>query len=733
MAGFKSDRDGFLVGRPVSEDAAARVLRAIKGDTGQILSALRGRPASVARSAAQADGRAVSQPSYRAEMAASPAYSRATVSPRPRDSLGRFVSVNAMASSAAEAAHSMARTLEKQRVDAKADARMRGDDGRFGRGNGVSAGVAAGFGGAISGAEQIDPLVGAANEVRSAYSAVKDVVTPLGRAFGFSPAVDDQVGLLRRMWRTLRDIRKDGQVASNSALSRLRGIKPAGASGGSFGLLGAALPMLLRMFSGGAGALGMIKGFAGAAGGALGGLLKGGGKALLSVGKRLPLIGNLISLVAGLGRDADIGSDDSLTDGQKRSARWSNAAGVGGSVIGTAIGGLIGSLAGPIGTVVGAIIGGWLGGEGGAMLGEPFMKVYDYISSIDIAGSVSRAWDGLVDRVYSIFEPAKAAIDAFVRRVSSLPGAEIVTNAANAVREAVVNTARNIKDSAVSAAGKTWSDLKSGAARAVGWMSEKYESGGRGAATVSTGKGDAGGASYGTHQLSSKRGALQSFLSSSGYGQQFAGMKPGTPEFTAKWEQVAESDPSFAGAQHDFIKRTHFEPQMDALKKSGIDLSGRGEAVREAVWSTSVQFGGPSDLIRKALAGKDVSSLTNQQIVSAIQDYKIANNETLFRSSSEAVRKGTLSRAVSEKGALLATAAKEPAAVPVARAIAKAPAMPRPAIAAPAPQPEPQASRVNSSRAPAPQAQVMPAGQDVADRTIAHIVTGGIGAPAIGR
>src|SRR5262249_46471025 len=40
----------------------------------------------------------------------------------------------------------------------------------------------------------------------------------------------------------------------------------------------------------------------------------------------------------------------------------------------------------------------------------------------------------------------------------------------------------------------------------LGSLSEKYESGGRGPGTVSTGKGDLGGVSYGTYQLSSKVG-----------------------------------------------------------------------------------------------------------------------------------------------------------------------------------------------------------------------------------
>ena len=80
----------------------------------------------------------------------------------------------------------------------------------------------------------------------------------------------------------------------------------------------------------------------------------------------------------------------------------------------------------------------------------------------------------------------------------------------------------------------------------------------------------------------------------------------GSPEFNAKWKQIAASDPSFGTAQHDFIKSTHFDPQMAMLGKSGIDLSKRGAAVQDAVWSTSVQFGGQTSLIKSALAGKEL-------------------------------------------------------------------------------------------------------------------------------
>jgi hypothetical protein len=198
--------------------------------------------------------------------------------------------------------------------------------------------------------------------------------------------------------------------------------------------------------------------------------------------------------------------------------------------------------------------------------------------------------------------------------------------------------------------------------KAVGAVSQKYESGKSGAGTVSTGKGDFGGASYGTYQLASSGGGkstLNKFLNSSGYAKEFQGLTAGSKEFNEKWKEIASKDEKFGDAQHEFIKQSHFDPQMEKLQKSGIDLSKSGRAVQEAVWSTSVQFGGSTGLIEKALAGKDASKMSDADIVSAIQDYKIANNDKLFKSSSGKVKEGTLSRASKEKADLLQVAASK--------------------------------------------------------------------------
>lgn len=194
----------------------------------------------------------------------------------------------------------------------------------------------------------------------------------------------------------------------------------------------------------------------------------------------------------------------------------------------------------------------------------------------------------------------------------------------------------------------------------LGKTSEKYEVGNGGAATVSSGKGDFGGVSYGRWQLSSKTGTCASFVKLMGYSNYFGTTVPGTSKFTELWKKAAIQFPDFGEKQHEFIRLTHYNTQLTHLKKNGVDLLKRGCAVQDAIWSTSVQFGGNTNLIIKALSNKNIEEMGDVEIVSAIQDYKIANNNALFKSSSSAVKESTLNRAKNEKNDLIKLAKNEP-------------------------------------------------------------------------
>ena len=157
----------------------------------------------------------------------------------------------------------------------------------------------------------------------------------------------------------------------------------------------------------------------------------------------------------------------------------------------------------------------------------------------------------------------------------------------------------------------------------LGKLSEKYESGGRGPGTVSTGKGDPGGVSYGTYQLASKVGRADAFVKKY-YPKEFAGLAGGTPEFTAKWKELAAKDSKALHAnEHAYIKETHYDPQVKKLAKDLVlDVAKRSAAFRDVVWSVAVQHGPNTDVIVTALkpllAKKKLDELTDEEIIRAV-------------------------------------------------------------------------------------------------------------------
>lgn len=143
----------------------------------------------------------------------------------------------------------------------------------------------------------------------------------------------------------------------------------------------------------------------------------------------------------------------------------------------------------------------------------------------------------------------------------------------------------------------------------LGSLSEVYESGNRGPGTVSGGTNDPGGVSYGVYQLSSRAGTLSAFMRNEGarWANEFVGLTPGSRAFSNRWQSAASREPqAFREAQHAFIERTHYQPAVDTVQtRTGLDLNTRHNAVRDAVWSVSVQHAGASTILRDAVARTD--------------------------------------------------------------------------------------------------------------------------------
>jgi hypothetical protein len=139
--------------------------------------------------------------------------------------------------------------------------------------------------------------------------------------------------------------------------------------------------------------------------------------------------------------------------------------------------------------------------------------------------------------------------------------------------------------------------------------------------------------SYGSYQLASRKGSIAKFLAGEGakWANEFKGLDPTVSggEFAKKWKEIAARSPiEFDDAQHQFIQRTHYEPVIAAVKKqTGLELSGRSNAVKDVVWSTAVQHGGAQHIITSGVKSVNLEKTDpkfDQALIDAI--YKSRSN-----------------------------------------------------------------------------------------------------------
>lgn len=722
MSGLQHDSEGFLTGGIAKVDKGAisrllSVMSSVKGDVTAIRKALEGGVASPKRS-----GNANASPSIRKIAGQSPtAFAGAQ-----RDAKGRFVSGSSR-QSPNSAADSLATKQQAAVVSASsrlAKAIEREKDGRFkskdGESNNDGGGEKAGFwsrlkdsfsglggdgidaSGVGDAAAQIDPAAAAAGEVASAVAPIARMGGGLFRFFKGDKQEKAEEKVAKKVhvpW--YKKLHKALEYMDQRSVGGV--VKDAGSGIGGW-LAGAA---------GGGTLMGFARKGIGRAIGGLGRVFGGIGRAAPLLAKLSLPITTMFSAVKSFGTSTEdfakrMGVDLNGSFLQDLGVRFAGTLGDLGNTLTFGLAEKFGSLISPI-------------------LGDTFEaigKKWDEVAGgwTALTGDIGKKWDEITAAIGDKFGIVKdAVVETYdqARDVASRGIETVVEGGKSVYNKSVDATSRGIEATANAAASaKDW---------VLGKTSSVFESGKSGAATVSTGRGDHGGASYGTYQLSSSQGTLKKFLNSSKYGEQFQGLTPGSKEFNDKWKSIAASDDQFGNAQHDFIQNTHYKPQMEKLAASGIDLSKRGSAVQDAVWSTSVQFGGKTGLIEKALGGKDVSKMSDTDITNAIQDYKIANNDKLFSSSSANVRAGTMNRAVKEKAALAALSQ----APTVAQTESLPSAAPSTANQVIPPPPPPMIASNATDKGKAPQApQLIPDNmitQNLSDRSAAQVVTGGIG------
>ena len=220
---------------------------------------------------------------------------------------------------------------------------------------GMTQAIRNGFLQANSDGQHLDPSVDALYEV-------KNLLSPVGRVAALT---------LRPLGALFKSKKRNEPLSREEEKHNKKEIK--------------LLERIARMGGGGGGLLG---GLLGRGGGFLGKLFKGGGK-LLKFGKGIPLVGALLTAMSFSGWSGKSTKEKGSTVG----------AGVGGIA-----GGAIGSLLGPVGTIVGASVGAWVGDKLGGVV-APYFKVWtDSLVKADIPAMLSKAWDGFISLIKKAFE-----------------------------------------------------------------------------------------------------------------------------------------------------------------------------------------------------------------------------------------------------------------------------------------------------------------------------------------
>ena len=204
-----------------------------------------------------------------------------------------------------------------------------------------------------------------------------------------------------------------------------------------------------------------------------------------------------------------------------------------------------------------------------------------------------------------------------------------------------------------------WTLTNPGDGWTLGTLSSRFETGGRGIGTVSSGAGDAGGVSYGSYQMTSQPsgGTVARFIGAAEFPwrDRFAGLVPGTPDFTAQWKALAAEAPeAFFDAQHAFVQRTHYLPLMQRIASDDhLDVSSRSRALQDVVWSTAVQHGPGTPVIHRAMQqlGQplDLSDAKlDRSLITAVYAERgkrgSDGNLVYFRNNSKAVQDGVARR-----------------------------------------------------------------------------------------
>ncbi len=194
----------------------------------------------------------------------------------------------------------------------------------------------------------------------------------------------------------------------------------------------------------------------------------------------------------------------------------------------------------------------------------------------------------------------------------------------------------------------------------LGSLSARFESG-RDIAAI--GYDRVGGTSYGKYQIASKPGSMDNFIQFlDKEAPDLAGeLRAAGPANTGSrkgrmpeaWKAIAAREPErFTNLQEDFIRESHYEPALEAVRAAGFNTDDFSPALKEVLWSTSVQHGPASaaKIFIRAAEKADPAKIREKDLIKGVY----AGRAGQFGSSTEAVRAAVHNRLRQEQHMALA-------------------------------------------------------------------------------
>ena len=580
---------------------------------------------------------------------------------------------------------------------------------------------------AVSGFHDVDPTIKAFHEVAEPLKRGYDIFTGgsgesketrwLHKLFDKSVAFFKQQRTFNKAQKKIEE-----QIESNTE-------NAGGSGGGGSSFLGGAISSLLGKFlpwiAGGIGALG-----AGGAMEAMGKIRKMGlnglgklGKGAKGLFKRIPLLG---ALLGSLGAASDVygaETDDKLSRRQKNQAEGKAVGGAGGTIGGMMGGAALGSFFGPVGAVVGGILGSFLGDQAGQIIGEKVVGWIDDLSKADIPGKIISAWESVTGIIKTgweklekgwgeFVEKAKAGWDAFTglfnTAYTALKALPVIGPAVQAAEDAAKKLAESAKELAAKAieTGKQAVEATVDAAKKGVEWAEKNTTVGKAAYAAAKAIGKSRVFEMLTGESETREGGTRSWRNNN----------PGNLEYNENTKKMGA-----IGTDGRFAIFPDYETGRNA--KEGLIFGGknyRNLNLTEAI----ERYAPPSENNTAAYQKAVLDAVGN--LNKKMSEYSPAERSAILDAMQkvEGYKPGVITA-----NSLYKEFNRFASDKPVVTASFQAPAVPK----MPAPPPIAEAPQIvmplGSDAKQPPINVVMPqmdVGQDVSDRGIAHIATGGI-------